>query len=225
MRPPARFLGCPKLQCGQTRTILTRRNLCAHLRPFINGLNEPLLEKDVALLRDIGGGDSAAFAHFYDQYSKLLFSIAYKILNDAKEAEDVLQEVFLQIWDKAGNYDSKLGRPVSWAITLTRNKAIDHIRSSRRRAKLMAEASTEMAARSGGGVTANESHRGREAADLISQAVAKLPEEQRKAIELAFFSGLTQDEISENLKEPLGTIKARIRRGMMKLRDRLEGVA
>lgn len=186
-------------------------------------MSEPLLDNDIKLLRDIGTGSRSSFARFYDQHARLLFSIACKILNDSKEAEDVLQEVFLQIWDKAGQYDARLGRPLSWAVTLTRNKAIDHIRSSQRRAKLMENAVTEMSSQQNDPGAANESLRHRENARLVSSAVAELPVEQRQAIELAFFSGLTQNEISETLKQPLGTIKARIRRGMLKLRDRLEG--
>jgi len=201
---------------------LTGAKLCVAVWPFFNGVTGPVLDSDVELLREIGARNRVAFARFYDQYSKLLFSIAFKILNDAKEAEDVLQEVFLQIWDKAGQYDARLGKPVSWAVTLTRNKAIDHIRSSQRRTKLMEAAATEMSAPAE--ESANDSVRGRESAALISSAVAELPAEQRQAIELAFFRGLTQNEISETLKEPLGTIKARIRRGMLKLRDRLEAV-
>jgi RNA polymerase sigma-70 factor (ECF subfamily) len=201
---------------------LTVERLCVPVWQLFDGVNEPALDhNDVELLREIGAGDRAAFAQFYDRYSKLLFSIAFKILNDAKEAEDVLQEVFLQIWDKAGQYDSRLGKPVSWAVTLTRNKAIDHIRSSQRRTKLVEAAATEMTAPPE--EPANESVHDRENSALIGSAVAELPAEQRQAIELAFFRGLTQNEISETLKEPLGTIKARIRRGMLKLRDRLEG--
>jgi RNA polymerase sigma-70 factor (ECF subfamily) len=184
---------------------------------------QPVMDNDVELLRSISEGDRYAFSCFYEQYSKLLFSIAYRILNDEKESEDVLQEVFLQIWDKAGAYNPTLGKPASWAVTLTRNKAIDHIRANQRRSKLLEHASTEMLVRSPGTLTANESVHGRENEELISTAVAELPADQRKAIEMAFFSGLTQNEISETLKEPLGTIKARIRRGMLKLRDRLEG--
>lgn len=108
-------------------------------------MSEPALElnQDIELLRRIGGGDRSAFASFYDQYSGLLFTIAMKILNDAKEAEDVLQEVFMQVWNKAGAYDPLLGKPASWAVTLTRNKAIDRIRASRRRSKLMEQATVE----------------------------------------------------------------------------------
>jgi len=189
------------------------------------GMSEPALdlERDVELLRRIAGGDRSAFSNFYDQYSGLLFSIAVKVLNDTKEAEDVLQEVFMQIWSKADAYDPLLGRPASWAVTLTRNKAIDRIRASQRRSKLLDQATVDANALPDNVPSANEKILGRENAEKIRSVVAELPPEQRRAIELAFFSGLTQDEISKRLQEPLGTIKARIRRGILKLREKLEG--
>jgi RNA polymerase sigma-70 factor, ECF subfamily len=188
-----------------------------------DGMSETAQMNDVDLLRRIGDGDRKAFERFYDQYSGLLFSIAVKILNDASEAEDVMQEVFLQIWDKAGGYNPLLGKPASWAVTLVRNKAIDRIRASQRRAKLMEQATVEAASGPENSPTANERLHGKENAELIRNVVAGLPADQRRAIEMAFFSGLTQNEISEKLQEPLGTVKARIRRGMIKLRDQLEG--
>jgi RNA polymerase sigma-70 factor (ECF subfamily) len=189
------------------------------------GMSEPALnlEQDRELLRRIGDGDRSAFDSFYDQYSGLLFSIAVKILNDAKEAEDVLQEVFMQIWNKANAYDPLLGKPASWAVTLTRNKAIDRIRASNRRSKLLEQATVEANVATDHSPSANEKLHGRENAQMIRSVVAALPLDQRRAIEMAFFSGLTQDEIAKNLQEPLGTIKARIRRGMLKLREKLEG--
>ena len=186
-------------------------------------LDQPEVDKDIELLRCISEGDRYAFSCFYDNYSRLLFSIAFRILNDQKEAEDVLQEVFLQIWDKAGSYKPELGKPSSWAVTLTRNKAIDFIRAGQRRSRLLELAATELLVRQPGAAAANESVRGRDGTELITSAVSELPADQRRAIELAFFTGLTQHEISETLQEPLGTIKARIRRGMLKLRGRLEG--
>lgn len=188
-------------------------------------MSEPALnlEQDRELLRRIGDGDRSAFDSFYDQYSGLLFSIAVKILNDAKEAEDVLQEVFMQIWNKANAYDPLLGKPASWAVTLTRNKAIDRIRASNRRSKLLEQATVEANVATDHSPSANEKLHGRENAQMIRSVVAALPLDQRRAIEMAFFSGLTQDEIAKNLQEPLGTIKARIRRGMLKLREKLEG--
>ena len=190
-----------------------------------DAMNEPALdlERDVELLRRIAGGDRSAFASFYDQYSGLLFSIAVKVLNDAKEAEDVLQEVFVQIWNKADAYDPLLGKPASWAVTLTRNKAVDRIRASQRRSRLLEQAAVEANGSPDHSPSANEKLHGKENAEMIRSVVAALPPDQRCAIELAFFSGLTQDEISQTLQEPLGTIKARIRRGMFKLREKLEG--
>ncbi|HEV2696060.1 MAG TPA: sigma-70 family RNA polymerase sigma factor [Verrucomicrobiae bacterium] len=180
-------------------------------------------DKDVELLRRVATGDRAAFAEFYDLHSTLMFSVACKILNDPNEAQDVLQETFMQIWEKAARFDPKLGKASSWAATLTRNKAIDRIRASVRRTRLADEAGVESAIAAESTDTANESVHGHEKARLIQSAITGLPAEQRKAIELAYFSGLTQDEISKQLHEPLGTIKARIRRGLLKLRDQLEG--
>jgi RNA polymerase sigma-70 factor (ECF subfamily) len=153
-----------------------------------------------------------------------MFSVAAKILNDPGEAEDVLQEAFLQIWEKAGKFDPKLGKASSWAAILARNKAIDRIRSSQRRTRLAEEAGAAHAIAVEVSESANEMLFGHDKAKFIHSAIVELPEEQRQAIELAYFSGLTQDEISKKLNTPLGTIKARIRRGLLKLRDQLEGV-
>jgi RNA polymerase sigma-70 factor (ECF subfamily) len=180
--------------------------------------------RDVELLRRISQGDRAAFAEFYDLYSALFFSVAVKILHDQKEAEDVLQDVFLQIWEKAGAFDSRLGKPLGWSITFVRNKAIDRIRASQRRTRLAEESGVAHAIAAEVTDSANEIFYGHDKAKFIPSAIVELPEEQRKAIELAYFSGLTQDEISKKLNTPLGTIKARIRRGLLKLRDQLEGV-
>ena len=91
------------LQCIYNANSLTQWKLCVPVWLLFNGVNEPVLDNDAELLRDIGAGDRSAFSRFYDQYSKLLFSIAFKILNDAREAEDVLQEVFLQVWTRPAN--------------------------------------------------------------------------------------------------------------------------
>ena len=186
--------------------------------------DETAPDKDVELLRRIAAQDRGAFADFYDRHSTLMFSVACKILNDPAEAEDVLQETFIQIWEKAERFDPKLGKASSWAATMARNKAIDRIRASQLRTRLAEEAGVESAIAAEVTDTANEAVHGHDKAKLIQSAITGLPAEQRRAIELAFFSGLTQNEISEQLKEPLGTIKARIRRGLLKLRDQLEGL-
>jgi RNA polymerase sigma-70 factor, ECF subfamily len=180
--------------------------------------------RDFELFRLIGSRDRAAFAEFYDRHATRLYSVAQRILNDATEAQDVVQDVFMQIWEKAGQFDARLGQPSFWVVTLVRNKAIDRIRASQRRAKLADDAGAEAALAAGTAEPPHESLHGREKAGLIRSALVELPADQRHAIELAFFSGLTQHEISAQLSEPLGTIKARIRRGLLKLRDQLEGV-
>jgi RNA polymerase sigma-70 factor, ECF subfamily len=196
----------------------------AVLLDFFEHVNEVATDLDAELLRQIAAGDRAAFEKFYDQHSTLMFSVACKILNNSTEAEDVLQETFVQIWEKAERFDPKLGKASSWVATLVRNKAIDRIRASQRRIRLADEADAELAVAGEAPDTANEICYGHDKAKLIQSAMVGLPAEQRQAIQLAYFSGLTQDEISQKLREPLGTIKARIRRGLLKLRDQLEGL-
>ncbi|MGI8965236.1 MAG: sigma-70 family RNA polymerase sigma factor [Limisphaerales bacterium] len=178
---------------------------------------------DAQLMQRIAQGDREAFATLYDHFAKPLFSLTVLILHDPKEAEDALQEVFLQIWERAAQFDGRVGKPFSWCVTLTRNKAIDRLRSRQRRHRLFEEAieSADVAAESASATT-NAGEFGRDEVERIRTAVKILPADQRKAIELAFFDGMTQYEIAEALHEPLGTVKARIRRGMLKLRDCLE---
>jgi RNA polymerase sigma-70 factor (ECF subfamily) len=152
-----------------------------------------------------------------------MYSVACKILNNSSEAEDVLQETFLQIWEKAGKFDPKLGKAASWAAILVRNRSVDRIRASQRRTRLAEEAGEAGAIAEQSTDSVNDALRGHEQARRIQSAIVELPGEQRQAIELAYFSGLTQDEISKKLNTPLGTIKARIRRGLLKLRDQMEG--
>ena len=178
------------------------------------------LEAEIALLRRVAQGDRRAFEELYDRFSGVLFSIAYRVLNNQEAAEDVLQDVFIQIWEKALLYDPTRGKPMTWAVTLTRNKAIDRLRSTQRRSRLQDDVQRESETfeqfddRSSFDAVASG-----ETSKLVREAIQKLSKDQREAIELAFFSSLTQTEIAERLGEPLGTIKARIRRGMMKLKD------
>jgi RNA polymerase sigma-70 factor (ECF subfamily) len=196
-----------------------------HFITLSQPVNEPeIQDDDIELLHQIADGNRAAFAEFYDRHATLMFSVASKILNDAGEAEDVLQEAFVQIWEKAGRFDPKLGKAASWAVILVRNKAIDRIRAAQRRARLAEQAGVAHNIASEVADSANEIFYGHDKAKFIHSAIVELPEEQRQAIELAYFSGLTQDEISKKLNAPLGTVKARIRRGLLKLRDQLEGV-
>ncbi len=170
-------------------------------------------------MRLIAQGDREAFAAFYDRYSKPLYSLAFRVVNNTKDAEDVLQEVFLKIWEKAASFDETIGTPFNWAASMTRNKAIDRLRSKRRHARIFAEAN-ESAVLEAISFVADPAF-DREQTAQIRTAVKGLPDDQRHAIELAFFGGLTHLEIAGVLEEPPGTIKARIRRGMLRLRDYL----
>ena len=178
------------------------------------------LEAEIALLRRVAQSDRGGFEELYDRFSGVLFSTAYRVLNNQEAAEDVLQDVFIQIWEKAPLYDPTRGKPMTWAVTLTRNKAIDRLRSTQRRSRLQDDVQRESETfeqfddRSSFDVVASG-----ETSKLVREAIQKLSKDQREAIELAFFSSLTQTEIAQRLGEPLGTIKARIRRGMLKLKD------
>ncbi|MDQ5977395.1 MAG: hypothetical protein QG602_367 [Verrucomicrobiota bacterium] len=174
------------------------------------------------LVAAMAGGDNAAMGTLYDQLSGPLYSLAYRMLGDATEAQDLTQDIFLQLWRTAASYDSSRGSVFSWAVTLTRNRAIDRIRMRQRRSEILATAAPELqpAPLSDEGDSASTLWL-REKNAAVRAALAELAPDQQQAIELAFFGGLTQQEIAERLREPLGTIKARIRRGLLKLKDRL----
>ncbi len=180
---------------------------------------------EIELLENTARGDRASFRQLYERYSGVLFSSAYQVLNDQAETEDVLQDVFVQIWDKARLYDRKRGKPLTWALTLTRNRSIDRLRSSKRRHRLQDEVEKETAVaeqHSNDQDQPNAQAYTSETKKMVRAAVLQLSDEQRQAIELAYFGGLTQNEIAHKLAEPLGTVKARIRRGMIKLKDLIE---
>lgn len=177
-------------------------------------------ESEIELLKRVGQGDRKSFEDLYDRFSGVLFSTVLQILNDHREAEDVLQEVFVQIWDKARLYDAARGKPLTWAMTLTRNKAIDRLRSAQRRYRLQDQVEKETKITNQVALKdSSEEVEILEKSRLIRAAVMELSKEQREAIELAFFSGLTQNEIAQELHQPLGTVKARIRRGMLRLKE------
>ena len=177
-------------------------------------------EAEIELLKRIGQGDRGSFEELYDRFSGVLFSTAYRVLNNQVAAEDVLQDVFIQIWEKAPLYNPALGKPLTWAVTLTRNKAIDRLRSTQRRNRLQDDVQRESEIfEQFDGQSSFDAVASVETSKLVREAIEELSKDQRQVIELAFFSSMTQAEIAERLNEPLGTIKARIRRAMMKLRD------
>ena len=173
--------------------------------------------EDLALLAAIARGDREAFSRFYDRFSRPLYTLAMAILHTQTEAEDALQEIMTKVWHKAQAYNPQAGKPLSWVMTLMRNHAIDRLRSLKRAAEIKQEALENEVLRPGESDTQKETERN-EVAQNIRATLATLPEDQRKAIELAYFRGLTHSEIATTLNQPIGTIKARIRRGMQRMR-------
>ena len=181
---------------------------------------EPAQTADVELLSAVAGGDEQALAQLYDRYRLILFGLLFRILNSREEAEDVLQEVFLQVWRRASDFDEQRGKPFTWLVTLARNRGIDRLRSLGARDRV-AQAVTREAAEEVSDA-ANDTLRS-EQRELVTSALAQLPEEQKGPLMLAYFDGLTQSEIAVRLGAPLGTVKTRMRTGMTKLRELLSG--
>ena len=179
-------------------------------------------EEAAALIARMAEGDREAFSRFYDAFAGAAFGLIRRVLRDPAAAEDVLQEVFWQVWREAARYDPRRGSPEAWLIMRAKTRAIDRLRSIRRREKtFVAPVDEALALRDdpaapNPGVAAEE--RG-----LVQAALGHLSPAQRRVIELAFFDGLTQTEIAARLGEPLGTVKTRARLGLERLRGILKG--
>lgn len=175
------------------------------------------------LVRRVGQGDEEAFSRLYDLYASLLFSLAWRMLGQQAEAEDALQEVMLQVWRKASSYDPAKASARTWLIILARSRCLDRLRRrgvvSRRELPLTQEAPDPPEDR----VMAAGEMEQEELRLSVRRALESLPEPQRKALEAAYFDGLTQAEISASTGEPLGTVKTRMRLGMLKLAELLRG--
>ena len=179
---------------------------------------------DREMIERIGRGDQSAFSALYDRLSRPLYSLALRMLGDAGDAQDALQDVFLQIWSRAATYNPEQSTVFSWTVLLTRSRVIDRLRARKRRLRIVDSATgdedADVADASTMESAADTADKNDEAARVRS-VLKNLPSEQREAIEMAFFVDLTHHEIAARLGEPLGTIKARIRRGLLKLRERL----
>ncbi len=183
---------------------------------------EERVAADKAILLCCASGSEAAFQELYARMAPVLFEIIVEILRDQKDAEDVLQDVFVQLWKKAGAYDPERSTVFSWAVMIARHKAIDRFRASHRRHTLHEKAATENVIMAPEATApADDLLMQRDEGKRVRAALREIPAAQSTAIQLAFFSGLTQPEIARKLGAPLGTIKARIRRGLLALRDGL----
>ena len=181
------------------------------------------LADDAARLADVAAGDAGALGVLYDRHIRAVYSIALRVLRDESEAEEVVQDVFAQVWRQASRYDRTRGTVAAWLMTIARTRAIDRLRARRARpdsAAASLDMSTEPLAPSIDPAVVIDAERD---ARRVRLALDTLPLVQRLALELAYFEGLTQSEIAERLEEPLGTVKTRIRLGLLKLRDALLG--
>lgn len=179
---------------------------------------------DEKRIKGIANGDRQSFRDLYDRYDGLLFTTIDKVLNDREDSEEVLQEVMSSLWRKAHLYHPGRGRPITWLASMARNRGIDRLRSKQRQSRLKSAYTDEMDVNPRGstGLSGPEAATRRDTCQAVRSAVMDLTEVQREAIEKVYFEGLTQQEIADQLGQPLGTVKARIRRGLAKLRKTVE---
>jgi RNA polymerase sigma-70 factor (ECF subfamily) len=179
-------------------------------------------EGDRRILGLVARGDGRALGDLYDRLGGLVFSLVLRIVDDWSEAEDLVQEVFAQVWRQASRYDSSRGTVAGWLVTIARSRAIDAVRARRARGGTPPGGGDRPAPESSSGPDVETAILELEQRNRLRGALASLPLLQRISIELAYFEGLTHAEIARRLDEPLGTVKTRIRLGLLKLRDALE---
>jgi RNA polymerase sigma-70 factor, ECF subfamily len=169
------------------------------------------MPSDLALVTAVQSGDQSAMAALYDRYSSIVYSVALRVLQDTAAAEDVLQDIFMQLWRKPAAFDASRGNMAAWLAVIARNRAIDALRRRRPQDdidEVMVSVEPDLA---------SEAERSR-AMEKVRGALQAMPPAQRAALEMAYFEGLTHAEIAEKSGDPLGTIKTRIRAGLLTLR-------
>jgi RNA polymerase sigma-70 factor (ECF subfamily) len=181
-------------------------------------------DDEVKLMKRIQARDSNALDELYDLYNRLLFGMVISIVKKREEAEDLLQEIFIKIWNKADSFDAKQGNAYSWIVTLARNTAIDRIRSKGYKTQQKQSVSIHEPLFSLEGDTYDpmETTIFSDRAELVKQALEQIPAKQSEVIKIAYYRGMTQPEIARSLDMPLGTVKTRTRQGMIKLKRILE---
>lgn len=170
---------------------------------------------DGALISAVRSGKQDAMAQLYDRYSAVVYSVALRVLGDTGAAEDVLQEIFMQLWRNPGAFDASRGNLAPWLAVITRNRAVDLLRKRRPQTEIsetIVSVEPDLAA---------ETDRGR-VTEKVCGVLKEMPAPQRQALEMAYFEGYSHSEISEKTGEPLGTIKTRIRSGLILLRKAVE---
>ncbi len=178
---------------------------------------------DIQLIKLIARSRQDAIDELYERYKRLVFTVAFAIVGDQSVAEEITLDVFVQVWQKADSYRPELAKVSTWMIAITRNHAIDILRRQRSRPETNSVHWEDRSVQNGPLIHNLEQQiESTLKKEMVRNALAQLPEDQREALALAYFKGYTQSQISEALKQPLGTIKTRIRLGMQKLRKLLE---
>jgi RNA polymerase sigma-70 factor (ECF subfamily) len=207
-----------KVEVNPVKTLISPSRQRRKGRELVDPASLEEVQIDSSMLQAIGQRDVVAFQQFYKKFSGLLYTTIHRVLNDHQDTEDVMQEVLVQIWQKAHLYEPSKGKPLTWVTTLARNRAIDRIRSKQRRARLNDDFEQESrSVQPEFDEDTSDLLISKESDEAVQSAVMDLTPEQREAIQLAYFNGLTQSEIATRLNEPLGTVKARIRRGVQRL--------
>jgi RNA polymerase sigma factor (sigma-70 family) len=178
-----------------------------------DSVTEPARLSDEALVAAVAAADEDALAELYDRFGRVAYGLAYKVLQDAALAEDAVQEAFLQAWRGAGAYRPERAKASTWLLTFVHRRAVDLVRREERRRTVRLDPLPEP---SGSG--ADEEVVARSRREIVQDALRRLPTEQREAIELAYYGGLTQSELAAQLGQPLGTIKSRMFTGLQRLR-------
>ena len=204
--------------------IIRLRSRLQHYLPALSlppAIPEP---NDADLVTAMSRGIERAAATLYDRHSAVMYGLALRMVGEAADAEEVVLDAFAQAWRDASRYDAARATAAGWLTTIVRTRALDLIRARGRRARMNDSAAMQPDEPNSMGRPLPQPDRGvlqAEEEDAIASALGALPMAQRKAIELAFYEGLTHPEVAERLREPLGTVKTRIRLGMQKLRDML----
>ncbi len=176
---------------------------------------------DVALIERILSRDADAVGELYDRHSRMLYGLILRILRNRGEAEEVLQEVFVTVWNRAETYDAAIGSPAAWLVRIARNRAIDRLRANATRVRAVESVPFEPQLSENPETSAWLGEQQR----TVARALEAIPREQRELIEEAYYLGLTQSELAERHKLPLGTVKTRIRTGLLTLRQQLSQVS
>jgi RNA polymerase sigma-70 factor, ECF subfamily len=193
----------------------------ASLEPLRLFMNPSAAPDNLALLLAVAQRDEAAFAELYDRMSRPMFSMILRIVRNSAEAEEVLQETFWRVWEHAPSYRRELGTPFCWIATVARRRAIDRLRTNSRQLQRLQEVYLEGTADEFALPTGPQTVATGEREVAVRAALARLNADERRSIALAFFDGLTHVEIAKALGVPVGTVKARIRRGLLKLKPAL----